>query len=58
MSVAMLFVDHIFAFYFNLLYEAKFLYGTLGIMLGILICLYVVAAVTFLGAVAIWYFSR
>jgi len=49
-TVIMIFVEYVFGFYFNLVYDAKLLYGTMGVMLGILIWLYVVAAVVFMGA--------
>lgn len=49
-TMIMMFVEYIFGFYFNLVYDAKLLYGTMGIMLGILIWLYTVAAIVFMGA--------
>lgn len=49
-SVILIFVEYVFGFYFNLMYDAKLLYGTIGVMLGILLWLYAIAAVTFTGA--------
>ena len=48
-TVIMIFIEYVFGFYFNLVYDARLLYGTMGVMLGILIWLYVVAAVVFMG---------
>ena len=49
-SVIMIFVEYVFGFYFNLVYDAKLLYGAMGVMLGILIWLYLVGAIVYMGA--------
>ena len=49
-SVIMIFVEYVFGFYFNLVYDARLLYGAMGVMLGILIWLYLVGAIVFMGA--------
>lgn len=56
-AVLGLVVDYGFGFYFNFVYGARFLYGTIGVLLGILMWLYVVAAVVFLGALLVWKYS-
>lgn len=57
-AVVSYFIDYVFSFYFEILYDARFLYGTIGVMLGILLWLYVIAATTFAGALLVNWFAR
>lgn len=49
-AVVMEVVEYAFSFYFAFIYGAKFLYGTIGFLMGVIIWLNVLAVATFLGA--------
>ena len=53
----MTFAEYLFAFYFNLVYDAKLLYGAIGVILGIFLWLYMVGMIVFFGALATRHFA-
>lgn len=57
-SLASLLMDYLFGFYFELMTETRFLYGSIGFFLGILVWLYFVAALTFLGGILVRHLSE